>query len=1373
MNKSIQRCVGLSCVVAAVLCCGGASGGTRQNWKDITASGSWSDGMMWSSGTAPDIGSTNTFQSESLLTGLTTVSIPAEGVGPVGFYNQAFMFPCDGGMLLLKGEGEAPTKLAVNFAWENFFCNGRVALEDVDLDFTEVPNRLIFGAQNVSGAYTTWLLGTGASMRFPTLQDVLLGGDNVPGFCLVLEPGSVCEGGNFCIGRGLNTWGAVVMRGGEFRPASAVVGQREDAFGVIEMFGGNLVLPEGQSLSLGLLASGAGAMYVHGDANAEFPRSLNVGAAGKGELFVDGGLVTVGILSVVNRSTDEKLPGEADGVVTVAGNGRLRFSTFQAYGNLAYAGRSQVLMNLREGGELIVASSAFARPETSGGGLVRLSFDGGLLTRVTNNPDGDDALTTFRGMDLVLHKGGAYLQATTSAGAPTNLHLSRFGIRAATGYGVSKIAVTEGGAGYVMPPLVTISGGSGSNATAVAQVDYETRTVTNVVVTCAGEGYAADDVLTVSFRAATGDNSRPPLVAAATCTLAANEAGPVTLVGGTTLTVDGDVSIPGDLLVDSESAVDLPGNLTVAGDVVLTGAGSVRVAGNAVVAGSVRAPKGAVVFLGADSSVAGDVQAAAYECGGLVVTGAYERVGANIRLGGPEASETVLRTLAAQSLGELTLGTGRVRLEPAAALSFASLADRAPGALLYWDDALSLKPTFGEKPASVGTGDILPGGLVANDKGEVTGGLVKWDEANKTFAAVTAGAEGSMALASDTTIPDGQVVGSGMVVIADGGGKTVAGGTLTSGNGRDLVIQDMAHATDVRYGSSAATQINTKLVDGAADKPTRLVLSGYKDATWIGKSGNCAVTIGKGSYVELANAANSYSGGTQLNDCTLRVSSDACLGAVPEKTCTNIWVTGLSHLKGYNWDVHPLVLAETRGIHIAEGAMLMTVGSIYSNEDCEEKTALRICGPLSGRGALVSGPWGGGGNRLVTELSGDMSDFAGTLSCMCQLRVDDAGKIGPKTRIHFWGATSGVLDESAGCAYGVAQLETCGVIDKTVGFQEGGVAWCMLEQIVPDAAARDATAWGPGGFAAVGGPLTVTLRPPAGTAVLRWGSNNVPGTPGFIPNSNGQLNLQNEASTDVLTWTADLDVAAEAQLSWSAPFMRQIMIGRRNPNAVVKWTGNLLNSQNGLLSVVGCGTWYFSGNAHVAPSVWMYSRAASLGADTDGRVVIDGKLEFTANNRPQAGFTMRSDAGTGVCELNNAANALHGLKVESGTLEINGSTASTNLVIAAAGTLSGSGALTVDGPATVDGAIAVDANASSTLVTVNGDVVFGAESQIVPTDLTKLSKTTSVPVMTWTGNATGCPKVSSEKWLSKWQPHIVGKTLFYQYTPSGVVLIVR
>jgi len=122
-----------------------------------------------------------------------------------------------------------------------------------------------------------------------------------------------------------------------------------------------------------------------------------------------------------------------------------------------------------------------------------LNFNGGTL-RGTNTRDdfiqGLSAATIYPG-GAVIDTAGFNLTAYQSLQSPP-------------GCGVAHIALTSGGAGYIGAPAVKISGGSGTNATAIAEVDVEEGSptrgqVTGLTVTSPGFGYQSSDTLTVTL----------------------------------------------------------------------------------------------------------------------------------------------------------------------------------------------------------------------------------------------------------------------------------------------------------------------------------------------------------------------------------------------------------------------------------------------------------------------------------------------------------------------------------------------------------------------------------------------------------------------------------------------------------------------------------------------------------------------------------------------------------------------------------------------------------------------------------------------------------------------------------------------------------
>ena len=102
-----------------------------------------------------------------------------------------------------------------------------------------------------------------------------------------------------------------------------------------------------------------------------------------------------------------------------------------------------------------------------GGTFGQLNFNGGTLQAVAS------AANPLRLTSAAVYGNGATIDDggnTVSLDQP---------LLAPNGYGVGGISLSDSGSGYVAPPIVTISGGSGSNATAMAQINFAAGTITN------------------------------------------------------------------------------------------------------------------------------------------------------------------------------------------------------------------------------------------------------------------------------------------------------------------------------------------------------------------------------------------------------------------------------------------------------------------------------------------------------------------------------------------------------------------------------------------------------------------------------------------------------------------------------------------------------------------------------------------------------------------------------------------------------------------------------------------------------------------------------------------------------------------------------
>lgn len=121
------------------------------------------------------------------------------------------------------------------------------------------------------------------------------------------------------------------------------------------------------------------------------------------------------------------------------------------------------------------------------GSAYQINLSGGVVTKFAN-------AGTFSGTsDATQWKSERILIADPSSG-----YCTWDGTAFVKQGGVSpNIVVTNGGSGYVVAPTVTISGGTGGGATAVATIVG--GVVVSVQLTNAGAGYLASDTLTVTF----------------------------------------------------------------------------------------------------------------------------------------------------------------------------------------------------------------------------------------------------------------------------------------------------------------------------------------------------------------------------------------------------------------------------------------------------------------------------------------------------------------------------------------------------------------------------------------------------------------------------------------------------------------------------------------------------------------------------------------------------------------------------------------------------------------------------------------------------------------------------------------------------------
>jgi autotransporter-associated beta strand protein len=276
---------------------------------------------------------------------------------------------------------------------------------------------------------------------------------------------------------GYSGFGYLDISGGSFTTKGYTqFGHQSNSYGTLHMTGGTFTF-------------NSGAVPADGVVGDYYGGNLAV-RGGNGHLFLEGGSLTTGSTYIQlpeNQTQDAPLSA----ILTVGGTAEVS-TAWLLTGNYEKNVPTSIV-NLNGGrfstgyiqkgsGTGVSANNANANTYINfNGGELALTAAGAVVRKSGTAPN----------PVLTVHEGGAVIDANTY-----NLSLD-YPLAAASGMGVAAISVSSQGTGYIAPPFVLLSGGGGTGAVAVAELDTVPGKVTGFRILCPGSGYTSAPTVTL------------------------------------------------------------------------------------------------------------------------------------------------------------------------------------------------------------------------------------------------------------------------------------------------------------------------------------------------------------------------------------------------------------------------------------------------------------------------------------------------------------------------------------------------------------------------------------------------------------------------------------------------------------------------------------------------------------------------------------------------------------------------------------------------------------------------------------------------------------------------------------------------------------
>jgi len=564
------------------------------------------------------------------------------------------------------------------------------------------------------------------------------------------------------------------------------------------------------SLSIGGAAgTGTGVVVVNSGSTLTTTGEVWMGTNGNGTtpnfgaLLINGGTVTSGSYLALGRGNiagTNLSRGElvmAGGTLTVSTNS-LEIGSFQE-------GTSATSLMTLSGGKVTVSSGNVnvGQVETGildiSGGTLATSVSTGVGIRFNNSNNGQTSIVNLRGglinTGIVFNGGGTAsifnfnggtlqaniantnFMAVTKAyvyggGAvidtqANNITIAQPLLTPATGSGVALGAfgtLGVSGSGYVAPPIIDVSGGGGTGATAAASIDASGN-LTNITITNPGVGYSSSPTFTLVGGGGTYSGT-------VTATTTANTSGGLTKLGSGILTLGGSNTYTGGTSVNA-GTLSLTGTLAAASPLYVASGATLTTGVNNAFGNP---PTGAWTILGTITGTANaqTMPSSVTLTGGTMSGTAFATYGTFLNSYNTTITATGTSLISAGNIG---MGAGN------------ALTLNTPGLT----DSLTVSGYFGGTSASAGS-------LIKTGAGQVT-------------------LSGSNIYTGGTTLNAGTLVLNNATALGTGAGTlTINGGTLDTTVANELITANNPQIWNSDFGF-AGTQ-NLSLGTGAVSLGT-------------------------------------------------------------------------------------------------------------------------------------------------------------------------------------------------------------------------------------------------------------------------------------------------------------------------------------------------------------------------------------------------------------------------------------------------------------------------------------------------------------------------------------------------------------------------